>query len=309
MPPAVETPETTTAGPAISRRAHGRVYALLLVMVLTWSFNFVIAKFALREMSGLMVASLRTTLSGLFILPIFLWRNRRVHRTWPRRDLAVLLALGILGVIGNQVLFVLGLARTSVAHAAVIVALSPLAALLMAAIAGQERIDARKVAGMAVAICGVLALQAGRAAGRGPSLAGDLIMLSSACVFAAFAVYGKTVTARYGSLTVNTFAYAGGGLAMLPLTVWLASRFDLSRVSLAAWLSVAYMAVFPAVIAYLIFYYALQHLPASRVTAFAYFQPVLATVLAALLLGERPGIGFASGGALVLLGVFLTERR
>ena len=308
MPP-VDTPEATALSAAVRRGGHGRVYALLLVMVLTWSFNFVIGKFALREMPGLMVASLRTPLSGLFILPIFLWRNRRAHRAWPRRDVAMLLTLGILGVIGNQVLFVLGLARTSVAHAAVIIALTPLAVLLMAAIAGQERIDARKVTGMAVAICGVIALQAGRAAGQGPTLAGDLILFASACVFAAFAVYGKTVTSRYGSLTVNTFAYAGGGLAMLPVTIWLASRFDLSHVSAAAWFSVAYMAVFPAVVGYLIFYYALQHLPASRVTAFAYFQPVLATVLAALLLGERPGIGFASGGALVLLGVFLTERR
>ena len=95
---------------------------------------------------------------------------------------------------------------------------------------------------------------------------------------------------------------------MLPLVLWQSTAFDFSRVSAAAWASVAYMAVFSAVLAYLIFYYALQRLPASRVSALSYLQPVLATILAALILGEIPGAGFAVACALVLIGVFVTER-
>ena len=284
------------------------LYALLAFMIFAWGLNFVIAKIALREIPPMIVASVRTVFAGVFILPIFLWRTRGERRSWPARDIAALLGLGILGAVGNQVLFVLGLSRTSVAHASVAVALSPITVLIIAAVAGQESITSRKVAGMLVALSGIIALQLGRTGGRGPTLTGDLIVLLSGTVFALYAVFGKSLTALYGSLTANTFAYTGGAVMMLPLVLWQANTFDLSRVSPAAWASVAYMAVFSAVIAYLIFYYALQRLPASRVSALSYLQPVIATVLAALILGEHPGAGFAVACALVLTGVFLTER-
>jgi drug/metabolite transporter (DMT)-like permease len=221
----------------------------------------------------------------------------------------VLLGLGIGGVIGNQVIFVLGLGRTSVAHAALAVAMTPIFVLTFATVSGQERLTGRKLLGMLVAATGIVALQFGReAGGRGPTLAGDLTVLLSGAIFAAYAVFGKSVASRFGTLTTNTFAYAGGGVLMLPVTWYLATQHDLSRVSAGAWLAVLYMAIFPAVIGYLIFYYALQRLPASRVSVFSYFQPVLATALAYLILGERPGPAFALSWGLVLTGVLLTER-
>ena len=69
------------------------------------------------------------------------------------------------------------------------------------------------------------------------------------------------------------------------------------------------MAVFPSVVCYSIYYYALTHVPASRVAAFSYLQPLLATIMAILLLGENTTAGLMSGGALVLLGVFIAEKR
>ena len=58
------------------------------------------------------------------------------------------------------------------------------------------------------------------------------------------------------------------------------SLHALAHVSAAAWLSMLYMALFPSVLAYLIYYYALAHIPASRVSAFSYLQPVFATAMA-----------------------------
>ena len=68
------------------------------------------------------------------------------------------------------------------------------------------------------------------------------------------------------------------------------------------------MAVFAGVLAYLIYYYALQHIPASRVSAVSYLQPLGATVLAELLLGEIVTATLLIGGILVLTGVYVTER-
>jgi drug/metabolite transporter (DMT)-like permease len=69
-----------------------------------------------------------------------------------------------------------------------------------------------------------------------------------------------------------------------------------------------YMAVFSSIVAHVIYYWALSHLPASRVASFSYLQPLVATVLAVPALGEPVTPPVVAGGALVLAGVWLTER-
>ena len=81
----------------------------------------------------------------------------------------MLLALGLLGVGLNQLLFISGLARTSVAHAALMIGLTPILVLLLAAAAGQEKLSAARLIGMAIALAGVAVLQfspAGQQAGN-----------------------------------------------------------------------------------------------------------------------------------------------
>lgn len=118
----------------------------------------------------------------------------------------------------------------------------------------------------------------------------------------------KRFAGNYSGLTLNTFAYAGGGLMMLPLTLWYSRTFDFSQVTWEGWACILYMAAFPSVLCYVIYYYALSFVSASRVSAFSYLQPFIATILAIPILGEHPTASLLSGGALVLVGVFVTER-
>jgi drug/metabolite transporter (DMT)-like permease len=68
------------------------------------------------------------------------------------------------------------------------------------------------------------------------------------------------------------------------------------------------MAIFPSVVSYLIYYWALGHISASRVAAFSYLQPALATTMAVLALGERVSPAMVAGGAVIFSGVYITER-
>jgi drug/metabolite transporter (DMT)-like permease len=285
-----------------------RLYLLLAGMVLMWSLNFVIAKFALREIPPLLVVSLRAALAGALILPAYLWRRRNTG-VWPLPPGAgSLLLLGVSGIALNQVLFVLGLSRTSVAHAAILIGASPLLVLLFSAMLGHERITVKKSAGLLLALTGVAALQLAPGRNEGFSPMGDLYIALNALTFALFTVLGKRATATHDGITVNTFAYVGGAVALLPVLLWEGARFPFGAVSPAAWMSLLYMALFSSVISYLIFYHALTVIPASRVSVFSYCQPVLATLLAVPLLGEHVTSSLFAGGALVLAGVVLTER-
>jgi drug/metabolite transporter (DMT)-like permease len=68
------------------------------------------------------------------------------------------------------------------------------------------------------------------------------------------------------------------------------------------------MAVVSSVLCYIIYYYALSHMAASRVSTVSYIQPLLATLLAIPMLGEYPSTSLMAGGALVFAGVFVAER-
>ena len=292
--------------------SRAQLYALLGVMLLFWSANFVFAKVALRELPSFFVVCLRAVLSGLFMIPVYAaFQNRidRGTRKWTWADAPRLAGIGAIGVMGNQALFVIGLSKTSVAHASVITAMGPMFTLVGASLIGHERLSGARVAGMSVAAAGVVALQFGKAGSGSPSLGGDLILLVSVMILAAFTIFGKRLAAEFGSVTLNAFAFVCGGLLLAPPALWQAWNLGLQRVSAVAWGGVLYMALFPSVAGYLIYSYALRHLPASRVSSVVYLQPVAATALAAAFLREVPATSFAAAAALVLSGVYITERN
>ena len=115
---------------------------------------------------------------------------------------------------------------------------------------------------------------------------------------------GKAAVGRVAGVAVNTFAYVGTGVALLPMTFYIGSGFEFQSISPLAWTSVLYMSLFPSVVAYLIYYYALARIPASRLSAFSYLQPLLATAMAIPALGEYPTRSLLAGGILVLAGCF-----
>ena len=280
-------------------------------MLLCWAANFIFAKIATRELPALLTACLRTALAGVFMGPIYLWaRNKPAFagRKWNWKDAPKLLTLGVLGLVGIQIVFVLAISRTSVAHSALIMATAPIFVLLGAAWLRHEHLSKSRLCGMALAAAGVALLQLGHAPSGHSSLTGDIIMLISAMMFAAFTVFGKGMAREFGMITINAFAFIGGALAVLPYTVWQLAMHRPNRVSTEAWLSVLYMGFFPSIVGYLIYAYALRHMPASRVSSVSYLQPVCATFLAVIFLSEQPGSAFAGGAALILSGVWITQR-
>jgi drug/metabolite transporter (DMT)-like permease len=133
-------------------------------------------------------------------------------------------------------------------------------------------------------------------------------MFCGCLMFAILAVWGKRESTRLGPIVLTAWAYIASAAALMPVIFWYSTTFSYERVTWTGWASLFYMAAFSSVIGYLLFYYALTHIPASRVSTFAYLQPLIATVLAMIFLGERPTASLFSGGALVLAGVFVAER-
>jgi drug/metabolite transporter (DMT)-like permease len=285
------------------------LYGLIFLMVLFWSANYIVGKIALREFPPLLLGAVRITLAGAVMLPIYWTQPRRARETV--HDVLQLLVLGFFGVALNQIFFVVGLARTTVAHASIIVSIGPVLVLLAASALKQEKLTAPKVMGMLMAMAGIAGLKLfqDNSTVSHATWLGDVFVFLSTLTFALFTVAGKALTRRHTSTTVNTFAYVGGAIVLSPVTLWQVGGFPLSRISTTGWLCALYMALFPSIAAYLIYYYALTHISASRVASFSYLQPVFATAMAVFLLDERLTLPVVVAGIGILAGVYITERR
>ena len=284
-----------------------RLYSLLLVMVFFWAVSFVAGKIALREIPPMVLPVIRMGLAALFLLPVYWWDGRNhVEPRWTGRDIPVLAIMSLLGVALNQIFYLASLSRTSVGHSSLIIGLTPILVLGIAAAVGQEQVTGRRVLGMAIALTGVVVLQAGKSAGS--TVLGDFLALGAALTFASFSVLGRRVSTQHSPITVITFLYVLGALFLVPVAWWNWGNFSLQAVSAEVWWNVAYMALFPSVISYLIFYWALRQMPASRVTSLGYLQPLIATTTAIVVLNEPVTTALVSGGLLVLCGVGVAER-
>jgi drug/metabolite transporter (DMT)-like permease len=286
------------------------LYALIALMIAGWTGNYIAGKISLQVFPPVLLFGLRISMAGILILPAYWW-DRRQHtaRSWTPRDVPLLIVLGVFGVALNQFLFVVGLSRTSVAHSSIFANTTPILILLLASVLGIERLTGWKLAGVVVALAGVVLLRTLDSGPHGEStLAGDVITSFGALAFSIFTVLGKPPAQRFGTVTLNTFAYTGGALLMAPVTLWQAVRFDFRAVPWAAWAAVFYMALLSSVICYLIYYYALARMEASRLAAFSYLQPLLAIVFGILILHEHVTLALVVSGLLIFGGVYVTER-
>ena len=100
-----------------------------------------------------------------------------------------------------------------------------------------------------------------------------------------------------------------GSLVYMPFGLIVALRYDYQYINYQGWLSIVYMAVVVSIFGYVIWYWVLKYLEASQVAVLQNIQPVAATALAAVMLGEPITPNLIVGGIIVIAGVVLAQIR
>jgi drug/metabolite transporter (DMT)-like permease len=285
------------------------MHLLMLVVVVCWASNIIAGKEALKGFGAMALAQLRV-LGAAAIYALWFLASGRMRRLQlsPRKWL-FLLAMAASGIALNQLTFIGGMARTTVAHTGLIVALGPVMVLTIAVVTGMEALTAWKFAGMLIAFAGVGILTADKAGQGGSHWIGDLILLVSTLVFAIYWILMKEVANDFDALSLSTLTFGLGAIMMLPFCAHAVVATNWAAISPVAWWGLAYLVAFGSVISYLLFAYVMTKLAASRAAAFNYLQPVIASGLGIWLLSERLTSKVLIGGALILAGVYLTERE
>jgi drug/metabolite transporter (DMT)-like permease len=300
----VPAPSNATS---VARPSSWVLGATLAVVLLVWSVNYVVGKLTLTHLDALTLASFRFQLSATLLLAIYFSQRRRTPLRV--RDVWTFLYLGFFGFGVNQGAFVIGLSLTTSQHSVVIIALGPILVLLFATALNLEKLTTAKTLGMIISFCGVLLLEADQGSPlHSPLLLGDVITLVGTLGFSIYTVLGKRVASNYDAISMTTFNATAAALLWLPFAVRQGVRLDWNGVGWSGWAGLLYMVAFSSVGGYLLFYWLLGHMDASRVVVVNYLQPVVVVLLSIPLLGERPTAWLVASGSLVILGVYLAEH-
>jgi drug/metabolite transporter (DMT)-like permease len=303
-------PVSTERAPVFSfmRFSFSRLDALLLGMTLIWGSNFSLIKAALRQMPELGFNALRMALGSLLFAAVIQHRHgiRLVISRFDRRDWIDLVTLGVIGHFVYQLLFMAGVARTSVANSSLVFGCTPVTVALLSSSLGHERITPVRWAGVALSLGGIY-LVVGQANQRGASLFGDLLILGAMFCWAGYTVGSRSLLTRHSPLVVTGFTMTIGSALYAPLGVPSLLRLDWALVSWWAWVLLAYSAVFALVVAYVIWYTAVQRVGNSRTSIYSNVVPLVAMSVAAVVLGEPITPPKIAGAVAILAGVALTR--
>lgn len=267
-----------------------------------WGGMYVVSKDTFSEIPPITLAALRLLLAGPALAVALL---RRGGLRVPRDRRLVVAALLLAGTLVVQ--FV-GTDLATASEGALLTTTTPLFLVPLGWAFLRERPGAATVAGIAIGLTGVV-LAVGGGLGFRHSVWGPLLLLVSAAGWAGYTVATAPVARRDGALVAVTWATLlaipiVGLLSLVEAPRWRAAAFT-DPATLAA---VAYLGLAASAAAWYLWNRGVAGLPAAVTGAFFFVQPLVGGVLARAVLGERLGLAFALGGALILAGVVLALR-
>ncbi|HUA24024.1 MAG TPA: DMT family transporter, partial [Steroidobacteraceae bacterium] len=235
-----------------------------------------------------------------------LWTRMRKLPLPPLRAWPPLLALGLVGLAIYHLCLNYAETRIASGTAAIIIALAPAATSAASALWLRERLSARAIVGLAIALAGVVlvVLTSGKNVSFQPKAA--LVLVSVLCAAIYFTLQ-KPFSARYGAEAVTTVTFFGAILGTLPFALHLPHALltaPPARIAALVWLGLA-----PTFAGYLTWNMALQRASVSKVSSFIYSSTPIALLISWAWLGERPAAVTLIGAAIVVGGVVLTNTR
>ena len=284
--------------------------SLILFPIIFWAFAFPFIKIGLEELNPINLTIMRLFTTCAFFLSIVVFFPKKFSPL-RKKDIIPLFLLGFLGVVIYHLGLNYGELYMSASAASLIIATIPIFTMIFATIFLREKITKKIVVGIPLSLSGIVIISL-----TGTSsdpfeityISAAIAVLISALVGAGYTIGGKKLLERYSALSLTIYAFLFGCLGLLP---FLSPSLITEAASLTwkGWGAVLFLAVFPTVIGYVLWYVVLEVKTTSEISIFLYFIPVLSTIISYFLFQEPITWFFLFGGALVILGLIIVNSQ
>jgi len=281
-----------------------RARVLLPIGLTAISFASVLIKVC--EAPPLIIAAYRLTLASIVLLLFSLPRTLGEFRRLDRREILLSILAGFF-LCFHFAFWITSLKYTSVASSVIFVTTNPIFVALASKFFLREELSGTLLLSILVAVLGGFVIGWGDWDGGRRGLYGDLLALLGAVAATGYLLVGRRVRQKMQLTAYITLVY---GIAAVLLILLALVRgevfFDYPP---RTYLLFFLLALVPQLIGHTTLNWALKFFSATLVAVFILGEPIGATILAYFILGEPVHRSLLLGGALVLLGVYLSARE
>lgn len=300
------------AGEEGGRRAGmASAYLLLVIAMLSWSGNGVVGRALAGTVPPFGLSLMRWTIAFVAVLP-FAAGEIFAQRAVILRRWRFLLLIALLGLTTCNSLGYLGLQWTTALNAGLINSAGPMLTLIAGFIIHRERAAPLQVLGLLVSLLGVFVIVLRGEPGALLRLSvnqGDVAILVGVAAWSVYTVLLRRAPRELSPVALLAVLFGIGAVTVLPFHLaesWLGR--PLPETGNAA-LGYLYVGLFPAVIAFFGWNRGVAAIGANRASLFSYLMPLFSAGLAHAFLGEEIAPYHLVGGTLILLGIFVANRR
>ncbi len=282
-------------------------WSLLCVLAILWGGSFFFAGVALRELPPLTLVLLRVALGAAFLLPA-LWR----YRIGFPRTLAAWKPYVAVALFNNVLPFSLFVtAQTFIASglASILNATTPLFTIAVMTLSGQERLSARRVAGLVIGLLGVIILRGGVDVASSGASVGVLLCLAGALSYGLAALAARRYLEDSPPLATATFQLLASSAMMTVIAGIVERPWRLPLPGATTWAAMIGFGALSTALAYIVFFQILRRSGATNVMLVTLLIPVTAILLGYLVLGEHISLGEIMGALVIGSALLLIDGR
>lgn len=284
-----------------NRHTFLRVHLPLLIVQITFGSLPPFTKLTLKYFPPMSIVFFRIfSTAVLFSLVFFLFKRQTIKE---KSHFAWFALFGFFGVAGNQLFYLTGISITTAVNAGILVTTIPIFTLIVALILKKEEFRMVKIIGVLIALSGVAYLIDFGRFKLNENILGDIFILCNSCFYAVYLVISKKMLNIYSSFTVITYVFIFSLFLVAPFTLGSLTKINFSVIPPEGYFALIMVLIAGTFIPYLVVTFALQNTQSSSVAIYSYLQPVIATSLSAMILGEPITLKLLISAIIIIMGV------
>ena len=288
---------------ATSKSSYAHISLLFCNIV--WACDYPFYNLVLgRYISPMAMVSASLVIAALLSLVPMFWE--KPERVAPTDRLKIFGAAMLIGV-ARKLCMMFGLAQTSPIDGSIISTSTPLIVLFLSVIVGIERVSKMKIVGLLMGMAGAIAIIVSSNIGSHTQsgVEGNLLILVSACVSAAYMVWFKKLVNKYRVTTLLRWIYCSSAIVMLPIGAHDIYTTDFASMSTPIILASLFVLIVPTYLPNLLLNYSLKFVSPTTTSIYSYIQPIVAIILAVAMGLDKPHLDTLFFAVVIFIGVGL----